>query len=116
MIFAKSTEECENVIQKKKSIAASEKRSIQPFIFVIGANEFAPAYFYIYLDGIRHKLPSVVAAIDCAFKIFHVFNIKYPEESVAVWLFIQKYLYDVQTPYDPIFPTVDLFMSKFKNK
>lgn len=39
-------------------------------------------------------------AFDICFKIYHVFNIEYPIESIDVWIFIQTFFYNLYTKYD----------------
>lgn len=56
-----------------------------------------------------------MAAIDCLFKLYQIFNFKYPTESEAVWQFIQKYLYNIETPFDDAFPAVNLLMKALGN-
>lgn len=68
------------------------KLPIQPFILIVGT-PLQPKEILVYFDSVKFKVFTIIRAIDLCFKIFHLFNLEYPIESGAVWLFIQKYLY-----------------------
>lgn len=81
------------------------KKNIQPFICVIGTEE-EPLDFILYFDEILYKMTSITHAVDTCYKIFNVFNLKYPTECFNFWFFIQKYFFELKTTDDPIVPSV----------
>jgi hypothetical protein len=56
--------------------------------------------YYIRFYDVSYKVPTILKSIDITFKIFQVLNLSYPMESNNVWLFIQKQLFKITTPYD----------------
>lgn len=71
-------------------VKLKEKGPFQPCVLVIGSlND--PKQILVYFDNIKYVVFSSSNAFDICFKIYHVFNIKYPMESMDVWLFIQIY-------------------------
>ena len=104
--------EADQFFENQTRMALTSKINIQPFIFVIGEHFYSENQYYIYCDKIRYKLVSPVAALDCTFKLFQVFYLEYPIQSKAVWQFIQMFFYEITTPHDDAFPSVDLLINK----
>lgn len=76
-----------------------QKGPIQPCILVVGSL-IDPKQILVYFDNIKYMIFSSSKAFDICFKIYHVFNIEYPMESMDVWLFIQTFFYNLYTKYD----------------
>lgn len=74
--------------------------TLQPLIVAVGPDATSATVFVVYYQQIKYKLTSFLKALDICFKIFHVFNLEYPKEGYWVWLFVQKFLYCIDTPYD----------------
>ncbi|XP_055918822.1 uncharacterized protein LOC129950904 [Eupeodes corollae] len=75
--------------------AISEKLKLQPKIFVIGESLESLKEFYVYLEGIRYKVSTLLDAIDLVVKISFVFNLDYTQKSKYVWFFLQEYIYEI---------------------
>lgn len=95
IIFNNSISESENYIEHLKN----KKLPIQPFIIVIGT-PLKPNQILVYFDSIKYKVFNITRAIDICFKLFNLFNLQYPLQSCAVWMFIQKFYYSISTKYD----------------
>lgn len=87
-------------IERIKHVHLSMAITLQPFIMLVGSSFIDFNDIYIVVDETKYKLTSVLKALDICFKIFQVFNLEYPKQSAKVWIFIQKYLYNVHTKYD----------------
>lgn len=74
--------------------------TVQPLIIAIGPNIYQLHEFYVYFNNTIFKFNNFLKSLDCYFKIFHCLNLKYPLEGELVWLFIQKFFYDIITPCD----------------
>ena len=48
---------------------------------------------YVYIDGMRYMMESVLQALDVCFKSFHALTANYPTTGQQVWNFIQRYIY-----------------------
>lgn len=75
----------------------STNENIQPFIIIIASDILYPQEILVYVDGIKYKFFNILNAIDICFKIFHLFNIKYPIQCESVWQFIQCYFYEIKS-------------------
>lgn len=87
-------------IQSEIDNCYSMKTTLQPLICIVGDDYITAKQFFVYYFNTYYKLPNIVKAVDVCFKIIHVFNLKYPMESVLVWTFIQKCLYSIDTEND----------------
>lgn len=87
-------------VKKLTDDSVASKTTVQPIICVVGTDLSDIQDFYVYYFNTYYKLPNIMKSIDVCFKIFHVFNLKYPLECSAVWNLIQKYIYDIHTDYD----------------
>lgn len=110
MVFKNSAHEMEDYIISRRN----ESVPIQPFI-IICRTTFKPKEIIIFFDCIKYKMFSIICTIDICFKIFHIFNLVYPVESYTVWLFIQKYFYEINTKYDKACHTLGQILSDLKN-
>jgi len=90
------------------------KLLIQPFILIVGT-PLEPKEIIVYFDSIKFKAFTVIRAIDLCFKIFHLFDLEYPIQSGAVWLFIQKYLYSIKTKFDKSHPNLNQIIYDLEN-
>lgn len=88
-----------------------KKQSLQPLIVYASQSNT----FITYYDDIKYQFQSLLAAIDTCFKIFFVLNVKYPEAAKNVWIFIQKFFYEIET-HERISPDVLVLLSELNNK
>jgi len=84
---------------------------IKPFIVVIG-KLMEPKDIIVYFDDIKYKVLTIQRAVDVVFKLFHTFNLLYPEESYIVWLFIQKFFYNIHIKSDQSHPIISTIISE----
>jgi len=82
-LIAQTAAELEALLNSKKG----NGNNIQPCLLIVGTIS-EPSQIMVYFDNIRYKVFSIVRGIDICFKIFHVFNLEYPIQSLNVWLFI----------------------------
>lgn len=106
-----------NNIQQKldelREVAIYEKVRVQPKIIAIGDTIENLKEFYIYLDGNRYKVPTLVSAIDLVIKCCFVFNLEYSAKSKYVWIFLQEYIYEI--PLNEKIAKIGTFMNKLRN-
>lgn len=86
--------------------ASVKGEKLQPIIIAVGTDILKITQFYIYYDDIKYKFNNFVAALDCCFKIFHILNLKYPKSSQSVWIFIQKFFYNIHLKEDNPAPNI----------
>ncbi|XP_058974399.1 uncharacterized protein LOC101890023 isoform X2 [Musca domestica] len=89
---------------KEKYYASSN--TLQPIIIVVGASMLNINQFFIYFDSVLYSLNSYIECVDVTFKIFNVLNLSYPKASEGVWYFIQKFFYNITTPFDKSSPSI----------
>lgn len=109
ILIAQTAAELEALLNSKKG----NGNNIQPCLLIVGTIS-EPSQIMVYFDNIKYKVFSVVRAIDICFKIFHVFNLEYPIQSLNVWLFIQKLYFNISSKYDKPCPLVNQIISELK--
>eukprot|EP00102_Acyrthosiphon_pisum_P019773 XP_016656983.1 PREDICTED: uncharacterized protein LOC107882702 [Acyrthosiphon pisum] len=109
VLIAQTAAELEALLNSKKV----NGNSIQPCLLIVGTIS-EPSQIMVYFDNIKYKVFSIVRAIDICFKIFHVFNLEYPIQSLDVWLFIQKFYFNIVSKYDKPCPLVNQIISELK--
>lgn len=95
-----SSSQIPSFITKRTDELLAEKRKLQPFIIVIGANLFTLQEFYIFYFGTHYKVNSFLKAIDVCFKLFFVLNQRFPPECELLWLFIQQFIFEIKLKTD----------------
>lgn len=83
----------------------------QPIIIAVGPTIDALKDFYVAYDNILYKIDSFLKALDVCFKTFHCLDAEYPTEAVHIWLFVQKYFYNIDTKSDKKLSGVSSFIS-----
>lgn len=73
-----------------------------------------PCEIMVYFDELKYKFFSVVKALDLCFKIYHVFYLGYPLESINAWLFIQRYFYNIKLQCDKPYPVINQIIPELK--
>lgn len=79
--------------------------TLQPSIFFVDNGDNSGDY-YCVLDNIKYRLPTAISALTACFECHQVFNLKYSAECHNCWIFIQRFLYKIITPYDRKSPSV----------
>jgi len=102
-------------VELEETMKARKQKNIpiQPCMLLVGTIT-NPSEIIIYFDEIKYKFFSIVKAIDSCFKIYHVFNIEYPIESINVWLFIQHYFFNIKSKFDKSCPLINQIISELK--
>lgn len=87
----------EGMLKTRINISATvpKKKIEQPHILCIGDSVFSLREFFVIIEETTYKTTSFLQALEIAHKAFNLFNFKYPLESYNVWIFIQKYFFDI---------------------
>lgn len=85
-----------------------------PLISLIGDSLLDTKEIFVYFQGMRFEFFDVVKAVDTCFKIFFVFNIKYPLPCQAVWQFIDSYFYNVVENINDMHTNVKILLNELK--
>lgn len=109
MIVANTGIEVEEILKIRKN----DKIPIQPCLLVVGTI-LKPSQIMVYFDE-SYVFFSIIKALDMCFKIYHLFNIEYPIESISVWLFIQHFFYNIKLPFDKPCPLIKQIISELKS-
>ncbi|XP_029342241.1 uncharacterized protein LOC107885144 [Acyrthosiphon pisum] len=110
MIVANTAIEVEEILKIRKN----DKIPIQPCLLVVGTI-LKPSQIMVYFDESKYVFFSIIKALDMCFKIYHLFNIEYPIESISVWLFIQNFFYNIKLPFDKPCPLIKQIISELKS-
>lgn len=90
------------------------RRPLQPLPVVVGPSTDLIDTSYVVVDDIRYKVESPLEAVDVCFKLYHALHASYPCQSSYTWLFLQKAVYNLDTPWDAEAPNVEAKVSYFK--
>jgi len=106
-----SSAEVKETISRRRDKLVGLGQTLQPFVLIVGSSLKEISNYFVIVDNTFYRLNSILSAVDCCFKIIITLNAKYPSESEAIWCFIQKGLYKLNTPLDKNFTTVNAFLS-----
>lgn len=115
VLFGSQISDIQRVLEDKKAHCLAHGLTVQPFIMVIGVNSNNIEQFFVIIEDTKYKFTTFLKALDLVFKTFQVLNLQYPKESELVYTFVQKYVYNIETPYDVITPNLVNILSKFHN-
>lgn len=115
ILCAETLHEATLKINELLKTCRNEKITLQPMIICIG-KKLDAVEFYVLLDDFKYHCDSFLESLDLNFKIFHVFNLEYPKENYNLWLFIQKYLFNIDTNFDNNVPIINSIISDFHNR
>lgn len=79
-------------IEKSCKITSQQ---LQPLIIAVGEDIMNIELFYVYFKPILYRFTNFIKALDCLFKVYQVFNFKYPKENIMTMTFIQQYFYEI---------------------
>jgi len=101
IIVANTAIEIEEILKIRKN----GKDPIQPRLLIVGTIS-NPSQIMVYFDESKYIFFSIIKALDMCFKIYHLFNIEYPLESISVWLFIQRFFNNIKLLYNKPCPLI----------
>ncbi|KAL5242322.1 hypothetical protein ACI65C_009732 [Semiaphis heraclei] len=107
----RSNAEVQATITHRRDKLVGLGHTLQPFIIIVGPTLKEISNYLVVVDNIFYQLNSIVASVDCCFKIIITLNAEYSVECETVWYFIQKGFYNLQTPFDKNFTAVNTFLS-----
>lgn len=85
-----------------------------PAVLVLGARGDS-SQTYVLVEGQATPAPSLLSALDKAFKLHYLFNVEYNPKSEHLWQFLQKVVYNIQDS-TTTFSSVYDFQSFLKDK
>lgn len=74
----------------------AKQQQLQPLIVIVGPLLDVQA-FYVVVDDVKYSVDSILSSIDLNFKIFYVFDCRYPEDTKFLWQFFQCIIYEMHT-------------------
>lgn len=96
-------------MKKVKIICETRGIAKHPVIFEVDHSE-KTEYFVAVYETI-YQCPSLIAAVDTAFKLFVMWKIPFPPQCVKVWLFLNQIFYKINLPQQPNFKMVSISSS-----
>ncbi|XP_036346998.1 uncharacterized protein LOC118756334 [Rhagoletis pomonella] len=99
LLQVSTVNDVENKLDNLKKSLYARGETLQPLIIAIGS-DLSNCKFYVYYDDIKYELPSFLSALDICFKTFHVLHLKYPQDSIEFWTFVQRYFYSIELTED----------------
>lgn len=106
-----SSAEVQETITRRREKLVGLDQTLQPFVIIVGSSLKEITNYLVVVDNTFYCLQSIISAVDCCFKLIISFNAEYPSESEGIWYFIQKGLYNLNTPLDKNFTSVNMLIS-----
>jgi len=63
----------------------------------VGEDISKVADIYVYFDDVKYSFNSFLRAVDILFKIFYVFHLSFPIESLMFWNFIESNFFEIKS-------------------
>ncbi|CAH1126083.1 unnamed protein product [Ceutorhynchus assimilis] len=83
-----------NQQQVEEYISHLKKTKVwQPAIYATGKDIFSIENIFVQFGETRYEFTSILSALDICFKIIFLFDLKFPEESIMFYTFIESYFY-----------------------
>ncbi|KYN20117.1 hypothetical protein ALC57_07545, partial [Trachymyrmex cornetzi] len=113
-IFLQIPGDLNRQVKAHREWLASRGLNLQPTLIFVGPSLLNITASYVQIDAVRYELRTPLKALDTCFKAFHALDAAYQEECQAVWLFIQRYFYDLYLKEDCNIPRVTSILSSLK--
>ena len=101
-----------------QNLQAKLKKNNQPFQpLVVAIGELTNIHEYlVVVNEEYYKKKTCLEAISLALKVFFVFDCNYPDNSLTLWLFVQKCLFSLNLPKDLNNLSLNVFLGLFTEK
>ncbi|XP_067622635.1 uncharacterized protein [Eurosta solidaginis] len=106
LCYATSRLELQQKINSITDEVYGQNIKLQPFLCAIGDDIIDLKEFYVYFAGIYYKLSNIVKSIDICFKIFHVLDLKYPQNCEQIWNFVDQLFFKISNTKDSFISTI----------
>lgn len=91
----------QTAINQRKTFCTEHKINIQPYIGIIGIDSDKPQFCVVF-DSLMYVFENFLNALDTCFKIFFVLNLDYPFECSKLWIFMQKFFFNISLSTDEL--------------
>lgn len=100
------------MLNRKREKALALGLQVQPCVIIVGSDYENIESFFVSINQLLYPVENIIKAIDICYKVIHVLQAKYPPESEQIWMFIQKVIYNMKTPYDKIMFKVEMLVEE----
>lgn len=90
-------------IEHKAEMRKRHHVNLQPHVVVLCydvSNISDAVYYAVIQNRVYYECRSLLEAVDICLKATFVFNLSYAPSAYSAWLYIQKAIYGICTPYD----------------
>ncbi|XP_073822260.1 uncharacterized protein [Musca autumnalis] len=106
----------EKSYDKTESPAKRIKTETQPKVYFVGDDEHVISAAYLDLFDNRWKFENPLKAVEACFYCYTTMNIKYPQTCHYTWTFLQKIIYEINTPHDIEMPAVNTLIHDLRRE
>lgn len=99
-LYAKTFGELQTKMTDRKAKLNKLSLPILPLIGAIGDSFGDLQRNFVIINNIFYEFPSLIDAVDACIKIFIALKSEYPPEGNNFWAFIQKFVYQIETPWN----------------
>ena len=107
--------EINTVIAERKEKSLNLGLTVQPCMFALRSDS-ATTQYYVLVDCLQYKLPTVLKCFHVIFMLHQVFNLKYAPECKNVYMFLQRSFYNIVTKFDNRNPAVTQLEKQMKDE
>lgn len=100
-------------LQQHRNKLALQGRTVQPIIVAVKKSTDKVEGCFVYLNDVSYKFPTIIKAFDINFKIHLALNAQYSLETRNIYLWFQRYIYDITTKYDMVTSSVSKLIDIF---
>ena len=115
ILFLQTASDLKSSIQNLQAKLKKNKQPFQPLIVAI--DEFTNIHeYHVVINEEYYKKKTCLEAISFALKVFFVFDCNYPENSLTLWILVQKYLFNLNLPKDLNNLSLNVLLEQLKEK
>ena len=103
----------EDYVRKRKDSCGNKGVTWQPQVLALGRTIMDAEQFFVLFDNIIYEVDSLLKAVDICFKCFFVMGAEYPRMTSEPWLFIQRFVYQIESSHDRINARMQELLSYF---
>lgn len=99
----------DSILEKRRKTYESRGLTAQPAIIEVRSDK---PLFYVRADQIVYSFDSALKPLDISFKMHFVLNLKYAHKLNQTYLFIQKFIFKLDTKYDKVSPALSVILAQ----
>lgn len=109
-----SSSDVGSVVELRRAQMQRLGKTLQPFVVYVGESLNQVQSAYVIVNDIYYAFPTLISAVDAAFKIFQATGACYPDECMDLWLVIQIGFYKIRTVFDKPHQATNILLNELE--